>query len=99
MHNAVLRGRSEAQRNGGPSAATTALCYVDKGRCASRTEYTPKLYSLARTTDATIASENAVIGVNETAKAVNKTPNAPNFRCKLAELVNSGFAIGTPLLT
>ena len=72
-----------------------ANCYV-KGRYASRTEYVPKLnYNLARTTDATNANENATYGANETANAVNKTPNAPSLRCKLAELVNLGFAIGT----
>jgi len=31
--------------------------------------------------------------VNDTVKAVYSTPNAPNLRCKLAELV-LGFAIG-----
>src|SRR5690554_4897953 len=74
--------------------ATTAPCYVLKGRCASRTEYTPKHYSLDNTTDATSASENAITGVNVTAKAENKTPNAPNLRCKLAEPAKVGFAIG-----
>lgn len=43
---------------------------------------------------ATNASENAIAGVNETAKAVYKAQNAPNLRCKLAEPVNIGFAIG-----
>ena len=69
-----------------------------KGRRASRTEYAPKLYNFARTIDATIASENAAKGVNEAAKAVNKTPNAPSLRCKLAEPVNAGFAIGFPFI-
>lgn len=67
-----------------------------KGRCASRTEYAPKHHSLARIIDATTANTNAAVGVNATDKAENKTPNAPNLRCKLAELANADFAIGAP---
>ena len=77
-----------------PAGATTADCYVI-GRCASRTEYTPKIYSLASTTDATTASRNAANGENVTAKAMNKTPKAPKRRCKLAEPAKVGFAIGS----
>lgn len=64
-----------------------------KRRCASLTEYTPKLYSLARTIDATTANANAAYGVNVTANAENKTPNAPNRRCKLAEPAKVSFAM------
>ena len=77
-----------------PGGATTADCYVI-GRCASRTEYTPKIYSFASTTDATTASRNAANGENVTAKAVNKTPKAPKRRCKLAEPAKVGLAIGS----
>ncbi|MCU7934336.1 MAG: hypothetical protein KZQ99_05575 [Candidatus Thiodiazotropha sp. (ex Dulcina madagascariensis)] len=62
-------------------------------RYASQTD-APKLYTLASTTAASSASPNAANGAKDTAKAVNSTPNAPSLRCKLAELVNVGFAIG-----
>lgn len=68
-------------------------------RCASHTEYAPKLYTLASTTAASSASPNAAGGAKDTANAVNSAPNAPSLRCKLAELVNVGFAIGSSLLT
>ena len=50
-------------------------------------------YSLDSTIDATNANENATLGANVTAKAENKTPKAPNLRCKLAEPAKDGFAI------
>lgn len=46
--------------------------------------------------DATIVNAKATNGVNETANAVNKTPNAPSLRCKPAEPVNTGLAISLP---
>lgn len=55
-------------------------------RCASRTEYAPKHYNLAKSTVAAIASTNPARGLNDTAKAVNNAPNALNRRCRLAEL-------------
>lgn len=65
-------------------------------RCASRTEYAPKHYNLAKSTVAAIASTNAARGLNDTARAVNNAPNALNRRCRLAELANAGCATGVP---
>jgi hypothetical protein len=64
-----------------------------KGRYASLTEYAPEFYNLANTIDATNVSENATVGMNVTAKAENRTPNAPNLRCKLAEPAKVEFVI------
>jgi hypothetical protein len=66
---------------------------TNKGRYASLTEYVPKHYSLARRIDATNVKVNATAGTNETDKAANKTLNAPNRRCKLAEPVSVNLVI------
>jgi hypothetical protein len=68
-------------------------------RYASLTEYVPKHYNLANTIDATSVNAKATAGINATDKAANKTPNAPNRRCKLAEPVKVGFVIDSTLLT
>lgn len=60
---------------------------------SSQTEYTPKLYNLAKTQDATIANTNAAIGGNEVTRTPNTTPNARRLRCKLAEPVKLVFVI------
>lgn len=71
----------------------------DKSRCASQTEYAPKHYTLARTNETSRASPKAASGVNDAAKTANKAPKAPSLKCKLAELVKLGLAIGSPALT
>jgi hypothetical protein len=77
----------------------TSVVGDGKGRCASQTEYAPKHYTLARTNEASRASPKAANGVNDAAKTANNAPKAPNLRCKLAELVKLGLAIGSPSLT
>ena len=56
------------------------------------------LYSFARTADAPIANVNAVRGSKLATKVTNNAPKAPMRRCRAAERVKVGFAIGiTPL--
>lgn len=68
-------------------------------RCASQTEYAPKHHSLDKIIAAATVSPNASSGANTTTRAVNNAANALSLRCKLAELVNVGFAIAIPLST